>query len=209
MQGATSGTLTSLMANIANTIHYSAAGLLTATASRSFHNAAKTGEHPPASREDVSKSNSAHGIGGDILNAGTPTATASDSASADRAANVIAPGGAARRPNKNALPSVMMAVTRLSTVVSQFSSMALATAAVTLISAATAWPPLQLFAGTAVAAVMLVRAVAGMMLVTDRGSAHTIVSAAAAVQSKSPRAPPPPHPHTTRSPHCMSLGLRP
>lgn len=145
MQGATSGSLDSMMAHVANTVHYVLLALLTATASRSFFNAANSGRG------------------------------AADGAPGDR----------------NALPSVMIAVTRLSSVLSQISCMALATMVVTVISATQLWSPLQLFTGVAIAAVMLTRGVACMMLISDRGSTQSIVSAAATIQSKSSRAPPP------------------
>lgn len=165
MQGATSGTLTSLATNIANTIHYAALALLTATASRSFHRAALSGRHSAApSKAEVASS---------------PDSPSSDGKT---------------REGTNALPSVLMAMTRLSTVFSQFSSMALATMVVTVIAATTIWPPLQLFTGFAIAAVMFVRAIAGMMLVTDTGTSHSIVSAAVSLQSNNPCAPP--HPPT-------------
>eukprot|EP00892_Ulva_mutabilis_P002942 jgi/Ulvmu1/12649/UM094_0005.1 len=133
VEGATSGTLTSLMTNVTNTIHYVVLAVLTATASRSFHRAAHSG------------------------NAG----------------------------DGNALPSVMIAITRLASVLSQFSSMALASMVVTVIAATQLWQPLQLFTGCAIAVVMLTRGVACMMLVTDSGTTRSIVSAAAAIQSKS------------------------
>jgi hypothetical protein len=85
----------------------------------------------------------------------------------------------ATRQGQGSLPFLMMAITRLSVVVSQLSTMALATTFITIISASVQWPWLALFASAAIALGMLFRMASSMFLMlhfSDRGSMVSVVT---------------------------------
>ena len=96
----------------------------------------------------------------------------------------------AAKRNENVLPHLMLALARLSIVLSQFSAMAMATAVITVVGAAAQWPWIGLFLSMAMAASMLLRMGASLFLMTEFGGRGSVVSLVASLQSKSGRASP-------------------
>lgn len=94
----------------------------------------------------------------------------------------------AAKRSENALPHLMLALARLSIVLSQFSAMAMATAVITVVGAAAQWPWIGLFLSVAMAASMLLRMCASLFLMTEFGGRGSVVSLVASLQSKSGRA---------------------
>ena len=91
----------------------------------------------------------------------------------------------AAKGKENCLPHLMLALSRLSVVLSQFSAMAMATAVITVVGAAGQWPWIALFVSFAMAAVMFIRMAASLFLMTEFGGRGSIVSLVASLQSRS------------------------
>lgn len=90
---------------------------------------------------------------------------------------------------ENALPFVMMALTRLSVVLSQLSAMALATAVITIVAAAVQWPRLAIFASATIAACMLGRAASSMFLMSEISGRGSVVALVTSLQTDVKSAP--------------------
>ena len=100
---------------------------------------------------------------------------------------------AAAQRGDNSLPYLMLALSRLSVVLSQFSAAAMATAVITVVGAAGQWPWVGLFVSVAMAGTMLTRLAASLFLMTSFGGRGSVVSLVASLQSRSGRAPLQPH----------------
>ena len=94
----------------------------------------------------------------------------------------------AAKKTENSLPYLMLALSRLSIVFSQFSAMAMATGFITVVGAAKQCPGISVFISAGMAASMVVRMASGLYLMNDFGNNGSVITTVTGLQAKSQRA---------------------